>query len=163
MVPAENPGARASLSDRGTPRAPRLRVLLVLDRGESADGLTLQMQMQMQMEGYETRQAFDARSALESALELHPDVVLLDISLPGIDGFQLARRIRRNTDAIGRPVLIAMSPQSRDVVGPRAYEAGIDYYLAKPVDPDKLLELVASVAAEQRTRSVGGRRGGARR
>ena len=78
-------------------------------------------------------------AALQAALSENPDVVLLDLGLPGIDGYEVARRIREKTD---KPLLIAMTGYGLAEDRQRSKEAGFDYHLVKPVDPLKLQQLL---------------------
>jgi CheY-like chemotaxis protein len=89
--------------------------------------------------GHQIRVAPDGPSALERAEREPPDVVLLDISLPGMDGYEVARRLRGNS---GRkpPLIVALSGYADDEE--RREAAGIDLHVLKPVDPDALGSLL---------------------
>lgn len=83
--------------------------------------------------GYEVVHAADGGEALERALELRPDLILLDISLPGpMNGIEVARRLRE--EGFSGPIL-ALSAHSEQELGPAAREAGMAAFLEKPIDP----------------------------
>lgn len=118
----------------------RRRVLIVDDNADAAQTLA----MLMEIGGHESRLCYDGPSALQEAQEFLPEVVLLDIGLPGLDGLEVARRLR-TMNLSPRPVLVALTGygQSDDVR--RSQEAGFDHHLVKPADPHALMELMASV------------------
>ncbi len=134
---AEVPPARRP--DRnGTALAPgRRRVLVVDDSVDTARALD----RLLTRSGHAVRVAHDGESALGIALEFRPDVVLLDIGLPGRDGYEVAAALRARAES-GRPTLIALSGygQAHDLA--RSRDVGIDIHLVKPVDFDTLLALV---------------------
>ena len=84
--------------------------------------------------------AHDGPAALESASAQRPEVILLDIGLPGMDGFEVAAKLRR--EEYGREaILIAISGYGEDQVRERVREAGFDHHLVKPIEIDALLPL----------------------
>jgi CheY-like chemotaxis protein len=102
--------------------------------------------MLLEFGGHETHQAYDGLEAIEAAERLHPDVVLLDIGLPRMNGYEACRRIREQP--WGRDlVLVALTGWGQEEDRNRSREAGFDAHLVKPVDHDVLLELLASVPA----------------
>jgi PAS domain S-box-containing protein len=137
------PAARAAADNGPPPTAPpaaRLaaarRVLVVDDNADTAQGLS----RLMAGHGHDVRTCHDGPSALEAAAEYRPDVVLLDIGLPGMDGLQVARRLREaGSDAF----IIAVSGYGQDDDRRRSRDAGIDHHLVKPVDHVTLLRLIA--------------------
>ena len=95
--------------------------------------------------GHEVREAYSGTATLEAALEFQPHVVLLDIGLPEIDGYEVARRLRHNPQT--KDVrLIALTGYGMEADHQRSVEAGFDDHLVKPVDPSKLQEYVEHVA-----------------
>jgi two-component system CheB/CheR fusion protein len=110
-----------------------LRVLVVEDNADSAVSLARFLQRM----GHEVEVAPNGQTAVEIALTHHPDVVLLDIGLPGLDGWEVARRLQWHP-ARKRPLLVAITGYDREADRRRSNEAGIDLHLAKPVDPDQL-------------------------
>jgi PAS domain S-box-containing protein len=118
-----------------------LRVLVVDDQRELADGLA----ELLVLSGYESATAYGGLEALELARRKAPDVILLDLDLPDLDGFAVARRIReRQAD---QPLLVAISGFGGERHMERSREAGIDRHLVKPVDIEQVLELLRGVAA----------------
>jgi CheY-like chemotaxis protein len=114
-------------------------VLIVEDNFDQAQTLCAFLGMK----GHRLQVAPSGPLALEMARRLRPDVVLLDLGLPGIDGFEVARRVRAQG---GRhPVLIALTGYGQPEDRQRASEAGFDHLLVKPVDPTVLAALLATL------------------
>jgi len=91
--------------------------------------------------GHEGRVADDGPSALDEARRQPPEVMLLDIGMPGMDGYQVASRLRAQEG--GRsPILIALTGYGQEEDRQRAREAGFEYHMVKPVNPDDLRELL---------------------
>ncbi|SAK44956.1 PAS/PAC sensor hybrid histidine kinase [Caballeronia hypogeia] len=129
-----------ALSDSGVREArAALRILVVDDNRDAADSLA----MLCESEGHVARVAYSSSEALEAAQPLQPDVALLDIGLPDIDGYELARRLRRKGDTT--PLLIAITGYGQAEDRLRAQSAGFDYHFVKPVNVDSLLKLLASL------------------
>ncbi len=119
------------------------RVLVVDDNVDSAESLrTL-----LELEGHAVVHAHDGPAALVAAAEFHPDACVLDIGLPGMDGYELARRLRGMPQA-GSTTVIALSGYSRLDHDERAKAACFDHYLGKPVVLDTLLALLAPPSAD---------------
>jgi CheY-like chemotaxis protein len=93
--------------------------------------------------GHEAREAADGREALAVAAEFHPDVVLLDIGLPGEDGCQVARQLREKV-GLRHAFLATLTGYSRPEDGLRSREAGCDQHWIKPLDPEVLEKTLAS-------------------
>jgi len=123
-----------------TEQAPRQRVLVVDDNVDAAETLS----MLLDAAGHEVEVEHDSRRALERARTAPPDVFLLDIGLPEIDGNELARRLHAQPETAGS-VLIAVSGYGQEQDKRAAREAGFRHHLVKPVDFDQLAELLASV------------------
>jgi CheY-like chemotaxis protein len=119
-----------------------LRVLVVEDHRESAEALALSFREQ----GHEVAVAPDGPSALEAVRAAQPDVVFLDFLLPGIDGCEVAKGIRR-LSAWRRPFLVALTGLGDEPSQRRSQEAGIDLHLVKPVDPATLHGLLRRLQA----------------
>jgi DNA-binding response OmpR family regulator len=116
-----------------------VRVLIVDDERDTV----VSLMAVLRHEGYEVQGAYDGHSALKEAEEFDPDVVLIDLAMPRMSGWDVAREIRRT---MGRkpPLLIAISGQyikAPDELLARV--AGFTYYLVKPCDPNALLKLLA--------------------
>jgi two-component system, OmpR family, response regulator len=114
-----------------------LHVLVVEDRAETADALATLLRLG----GHEPEVAPDARSALEAARSRPPDVVLLDLGLPDMDGWQLARHFQQPSGG-KPPLLVAITGMGEEADRRRSEEAGIDLHLVKPADPGQLLGLL---------------------
>ena len=116
-------------------RALQRRVLVVDDNHDAADTLTVWLDVH----GHTTRTVYGAEAALEAVTGFAPDVVLLDLGLPGMDGFEVARRIRRQRPSI-RLVALSGYGQARD--RERSAAAGFDAHAVKPVDMTELDRLL---------------------
>jgi CheY-like chemotaxis protein len=101
----------------------------------------------LRMSGNDVQTAHDGPSALQTAAVLRPDVVLLDIGLPGMDGYEVARRMRASP-ALNGTILIALTGWGQDEDRRRSQESGIDYHLVKPVDLTALEQLLSSLASD---------------
>ena len=117
---------------------PRRRILIVDDNRDAADALA----ELMRDFGHDVSIAHDGRAALESAATHRPELVLLDISMPEMDGFAVARRLR---DEVGLhdAILVALSGYGEDRHRRLSRDAGFDHHVTKPVDALKLEELLA--------------------
>ena len=123
------PKPAPSRAVRDTPR----RMLIVDDNEDSARSMaTLQ-----RMRGHETRTAFTGPAAVAAAAEFVPEVVILDIGLPGMDGYEVARQLRA-MPALAGVFLVALSGYGGPEDVARARDAGFDEYLVKPADLDLL-------------------------
>ncbi|VTT98761.1 multi-sensor hybrid histidine kinase : Chemotaxis protein methyltransferase CheR OS=Chondromyces apiculatus DSM 436 GN=CAP_7340 PE=4 SV=1: PAS_4: GAF_2: HisKA: HATPase_c: Response_reg [Gemmataceae bacterium] len=143
-LPALPPGA--DRADRGArpepaPTANR-RLLIVDDNIDSAES----MAELLALFGHNVRTAHDGRAALTAARDLRPEVILLDIGLPGLDGYEVARRIRQNPE-LHSTTLIAMTGYGQDEDRRKTREAGFDHHLVKPVDVDELCRILRSPPA----------------
>jgi CheY-like chemotaxis protein len=118
----------------------RYRILVVDDNRDSAESLAILLKLM----GHDTHMAFDGLEAIAAAEKLRPDVVLLDIGMPNLDGNDTCRRLRSMPWANGI-LLLAQTGWGQDEDKRRTSEAGFDGHLVKPVDPDDLLRLVASL------------------
>jgi signal transduction histidine kinase/ActR/RegA family two-component response regulator len=120
------------------------RILVVDDNRDAAESLA----MLLELSGYATRVVHDGLAALTAAEEMRPDVILLDLGLPRLDGIEVARRLRASE--CGRNVLlIALTGWGQDDDRRKSSEAGFDHHLVKPVDHETLLALLEG--AETRT------------
>ena len=124
---------------------PPLRVLVIDGCADTRGTLSLLLDLW----GYESEAAADGLSGLRLAADYRPDVVLLDVVLPRLGGYEVARRLRQG-DPPFRPWLVAMTGRlSRHSIAD-ALEAGFDRFLAKPYDPDRLDCLLRSYALTRR-------------
>jgi len=121
------------------------RVLIVDDSEDGAESLA----MLLQLGGHETHLAHDGIEAIEAAARVRPDVVLLDIGLPRLNGYEVCRRLRQ--ESWGKDlILVALTGWGQEEDRHRSREAGFDAHLVKPVDHDALLKLLASVPGHHR-------------
>ncbi len=111
------------------PAAQPLRVLVVDDNADSADSLA----MLLQLVGHEVRKAGDAATALSIAADFHPHLGIFDVGMPVIDGYELARRVRKEEWGKGMR-LIALTGWGKDEDKALSAQAGFDLHLIKPVD-----------------------------
>ncbi len=120
------------------PPARALRVLLADDDRDA----TLSLSTLLKLEGYDVRHVYDGSTTLELAREFEPDVILLDIGMPKLTGYDVARAVRAEYGQKG-PVLIALTgwKQASDKI--LATLAGFDHHVAKPYDPAALLGLIS--------------------
>jgi CheY-like chemotaxis protein len=143
-LPALAPSAGESQApEAGEPAAvptPR-RILVADDNADSVESLALLLTLR----GSEVRTASDGWEAVEAAAEFGPDVVLLDIGMPRLNGYEAARKIREQSRG-GRMVLIALTGWGQDEDRQRSTDAGFDFHLVKPVDFAALEKLLASLA-----------------
>ncbi|MGH7397140.1 MAG: hybrid sensor histidine kinase/response regulator [Candidatus Rokuibacteriota bacterium] len=133
--PVETP-ARAPAASDGQSR----RILVVEDNADAREML----RHLLRVAGHEVHEAADGPAGLEAALRLHPDVALVDVGLPGFDGYQLARRVRGSASA--SIYLVALTGYGQPDDRRQAMAAGFDAQLVKPVNPDALLATIQTAA-----------------
>lgn len=120
------------------------RVLIADDLKDSADSLAILLSMS----GHEAQTAYDGEEAIRKAVRLKPDVAFLDIGMPKMNGYDLCKRIR--AEEWGRNAfLVAVTGWGQEGDRRRAKEAGFDFHLVKPVDPARLMELMAALPVER--------------
>ncbi|HKQ72531.1 MAG TPA: PAS domain-containing protein [Blastocatellia bacterium] len=120
------------------------RVLIVDDNKDSAESLAVLLRL----DGHEVRLAHDGLTALEEARVFQPDVMFLDINLPGMNGYEVSRRLRLDPELRGI-TLVAMTGYGQKEDRRRTQEAGFDHHFIKPVDPDMIYELMLSLPGNQ--------------
>jgi CheY-like chemotaxis protein len=125
-------------------------VLIADDNPDGAESLA----MLLGMLGHEVHIAHDGAQALEMASRVKPDIALLDIGMPGLSGYQVATRIRREAWGEGI-VLIAVTGWGQEEDKRNTQAAGFDHHLTKPADPAQIESILESMAA--RTLSASGR------
>ncbi len=126
-----------------------LRVLVVDDYPDTRRSLRLLLGSW----GYGCREATDGPHALREAEAYRPDVVILDIALPGMDGYEVARQLQRLPN-FERPLLVALTGHTRAPDVEAALGAGLDHFFAKPCDPGQLDFLLRSCARTREGSSV---------
>ena len=133
--PAAVPAApRARVNGRSTHR----RILLADDNRDAAESLAIILRL----EGHEVELAHDGPAAMRAFTETRPEVALLDIGMPGSNGYEVARQIRAEPGGEG-VLLVAITGWAQDADRARSREAGFDHHLTKPIEPDALIELLA--------------------
>ena len=125
----------------------RQRVLLVDDNTDSTEPLSLLLQAK----GHETRVAVEGTEAITVADEFKPHCVVLDLGLPGMDGYEVARRLRERPYG-SELTLVALTGWAGKDVRTKAAEAGFDYHLVKPVNWEELEHIVKEEGAQSRLR-----------
>ena len=135
----EAPGMRATAA-KAPGSVPARRILVVDDNKDAVESLALLLVIGGQI----VATARDGLEALTQFREFDPEVVVLDIGLPGLNGYEVARRIR-SVESGSRAVLVALTGWGQDEDRRRTIEAGFDYHLVKPVDFDALSALLASL------------------
>jgi signal transduction histidine kinase/CheY-like chemotaxis protein len=123
---------------------PARRILVVDDNQNAATWLA----RLLQVTGNETHTAYDGVEAVEAALTFRPDVVLLDIGLPKLNGYEAARKIREQPWG-KRMVLVALTGWGQEDDRQKSREAGFNGHMVKPVDHAELMKLLASLSSEQ--------------
>jgi PAS domain S-box-containing protein len=144
LAPANAPDAELSSDGLARPVTHALRVLIVEDNIDSAE----MMAFVLKLSGHEVQMAHNGPEALHAARAFEPHVVLCDIGLPGMNGYEVAARLREQP-ASRRALLIALTGYGEEEARLRAKEAGFDYHLVKPVKPDALDALLASLWTDQ--------------
>jgi CheY-like chemotaxis protein len=140
VLPALAQAAPCAEPDRITPTSKlRRRILLVEDNNDALEVLTDLLALW----GHEVQAASDGLSAVDTALEMLPDIAFIDIGLPGIDGYEVARRIRANPKGRGLK-LIALTGYGAPEQRAQAADAGFNLHIVKPVRPDGLAQLLAA-------------------
>jgi len=135
-----------SHSDEGAPArfTGRRRVLVVDDNRDAANSLSIMLRLM----GNEPKTAHDGIEALEVAAAFRPDLILLDIGMPRLNGYDTARRIRQQPWG-KNVILVALTGWGQDDDRRKSHDAGFDLHMVKPIQPDTLEELLASSASQR--------------
>jgi signal transduction histidine kinase/ActR/RegA family two-component response regulator len=144
LIEASRPPGRVE-REEAAPKS-NLRILIVDDNRDSADSLG----MMLRMLGNDTRTAYDGEEAVAASAAFRPDVILLDIGLPKLNGYEACRRIREQSWAKGM-VVIALTGWGQEEDVRRSHHAGFDYHMVKPVDLEALMGLLAGLSDAVRT------------
>ncbi len=107
----------------------------------------------LELRGYTVLEACDGQEALETIEQTHPELLLLDIGMPVLDGFAVVRKIRENPSLAGLPV-VAVTAYAMRGDRERILSSGFDGYLSKPVDPSSLTKELDRLLAKRDTQSV---------
>ncbi len=138
-----NPGAKQQV-------AQQLKILIADDEAS----LRLLVAATLEDERFQITEAKDGTSALAMARAEHPDLVLLDVAMPGLDGLEVCRAIKRDPALAGTTVVM-LTAKAQEADRRRGLEAGADAYLTKPFSPLELLRLVEQVASSKHVPGTG--------
>jgi CheY-like chemotaxis protein len=143
LPPGLPDGGAVPISEKAPPSCPSAgqprRVVVADDDRDSADSLAVLLRLN----GHEVWTAYDGQEAVDVAAQSSPDVVLLDIGMPRLNGYQAAMQLRAR---LARRVhLVALTGWGEEGDRQEAARAGFDHYLTKPVDLDRLVALLASL------------------
>jgi len=140
MVPAAETAEPGDAAAPAPATFPPRRILVVDDNVDTAES----MAFLLRLKGHEIRVAHSGLTAIDAALSFAPEIVLLDIGLPGLDGYQVARKLRRHPSLAGA-ILVALTGYGQEEDRRLAREAGFDHHLTKPVDPQVIYRLTESL------------------
>ena len=138
QTPIETAGSDVIAAESA--ESPKYKILVVDDNADSAEAIG----KLLQLKGYDVRWAFDGGSAVTIAKQFEPHLVLLDIRLPDIDGYEVLRRLREQSGP-SQPLVAAITGYGQPEDRRRTQEAGFDHHLVKPFGPDVLMALIQSL------------------
>jgi len=116
------------------------KILVVDDNRDAADSLAAILRV----EGHEARAAYSGAEAVQAAEEMKPDVVLLDIQMPEMSGYDVARALRDYRRGV-RALIVAVTAYGQESDRLAARQAGFHHHITKPVDPARVLEIIESI------------------
>ena len=119
--------------------------ILIIEDDRSAARLA---QYTIQQAGYDVVIAYDGYEGLEKTLHEHPDLIILDIMLPGLDGYEVCHRLRAEPETITLPILM-ISAKAREEDRNIGLKVGADDYLAKPVEPSLMLAKIEELLSKK--------------
>jgi CheY-like chemotaxis protein len=126
-------------------KSPGREILIVEDNADARETL----KMLLEMMGHKVHIASDGESGVAVAERVKPEIMLVDIGLPRMDGYEVARHIRAANGWPSRPLLIAVTGYGQESDRQRAIAAGFDLHMAKPIEPNQLMEVIdGKVAAD---------------
>jgi DNA-binding response OmpR family regulator len=120
------------------------KLILVADDDDDVRDLVV---FRLARAGYEVLTAPDGQAALELAIERKPDLCLIDVMMPGLDGYELTQRLRA-TDGLEAVPIILLTASVRDAAVTQGFEAGADDYIRKPFSPRELLARIGAALAQ---------------
>jgi len=141
-VPSATPAPEVQATQRR-----RYTILLIEDNEDARRALAAALEL----DGHRVHQAADGSAGIQALASVHPDVAVVDIGLPGLDGYHVARTVRGTADHAGT-VLIALTGYGQPDSLRRAREAGFDEYVTKPITPERLMRLVEVAFATRAAR-----------
>jgi PAS domain S-box-containing protein len=139
VVEADDAQRIAEVAPIHEPKA-RRRLMIVDDNRDSANTMSALLEAW----GHDVRTSYDGSTAIELASEFRPEAVLLDVGLPGMHGYDVARELRRGANG-SAVTLVALTGYGQDEDRRRALQAGFDYHLVKPVDAQLLQQIIACI------------------
>ncbi len=137
-LPLDRPDERPSDETRSSVAAPKRKLLVIEDNVDAAEML----QQVLELEGHDVAVAHSGPDGLAQMRRIHPDVVICDLGLPGMSGYDVAREVRKDASLVGT-FLVALSGYSQPEDVERAMEAGFDRHLAKPPKLEQIESLLA--------------------
>ena len=143
VVPTDTPQPPSPVTETGQPTTRPLRVLVVDDNEDTV----LSFSMLLKASGHDVRTAHDGPTAVQAALDYRPDVVLLDIGLPVLNGYEVAKRIRQHS-VLKNVVLVALTGYGQDSDRQTSLQAGFNHHLVKPAPLEQLEQILATVSAK---------------
>ncbi|MCE9525569.1 MAG: response regulator, partial [Planctomycetales bacterium] len=143
VMPIGTPEAESPAADAGPAAARPLRVLVVDDNTDTV----LTFAILLKASGHDVRTAHDGPTGVEAALAYLPDVALLDIGLPGLNGYEVAKRIRQEP-TLQNAVLVALTGYGQETDREISRQAGFNHHMVKPANFDKLQQILANVAEQ---------------
>jgi len=139
------------VSNAGQPTESKFLILVVDD---SADNLAV-ISLYLQQQGYRVVTANNGEDAVAVAAQMLPNVILMDINLPNLDGLGATRRIRE-TDALREVPVIAITAFGTEGFQRAAYDVGVSGYLTKPIDLDRMHQLIARLLSPNNSGNLSG-------
>ena len=139
-LPAEASAEVAAAPVASDETLAKRRILIIEDNLDAAETT----RMLLEREGHDVRTAYTGADGIAAARQFQPQVILCDIGLPGVDGYQVARTMRRD-QAFGTPFIVALTGYGRDQDRRQAQEAGFDMHLTKPIDMPSLRRAIAQL------------------
>ena len=139
-LPMNTPRPPSPIPETSQPITRPLRVLVVDDNEDTVSSFS----MLLKASGHDVRTAYDGPTAVQAALDYRPGVVLLDIGLPGLNGYEVAKRIRQHPN-LKNVVLVALTGYGRDSDRQLSLQAGFDHHLVKPARLEQLQQILATV------------------
>jgi CheY-like chemotaxis protein len=140
MASNENGGEQPRAAARQTPNPSARCILVVDDNMDAADSLSYLLRSF----GHDVQVALNGPDALDATAAFRPDIVFLDIGMPGMDGYEVATRLRRQA-GLENTVLVALSGYGSDKDRRHSFEVGFDVHLVKPVDADTLTSILDTI------------------
>jgi CheY-like chemotaxis protein len=140
VLETESPQSTLQLTNTGLPPKRSLRLLVVDDNVDTA----LSFSMLLKALGHEVRTEHDGPAAVNAALDYKPDVIVLDIGLPGLNGYEIAKRIRQ-APSLCNVMLVALTGYGQEADRQLALQAGFNHHLVKPARLEQIREILATV------------------